>query len=42
MENMKVNILGTEYTICEKTEEQNCTLKSVKVIVIRLQKKSLY
>lgn len=27
MENMKVNILGTEYTICEKTEEQDCTLK---------------
>lgn len=29
MENMKVNILGTEYTICEKTEEQDCALKKM-------------
>ena len=27
MENRKINILGTEYTICEKTEEQDCRLK---------------
>lgn len=27
MENMKINVLGTEYTICEKTEEQDYRLE---------------
>lgn len=27
MENMKINVLGTEYTICEKTEEQDYRMK---------------
>ena len=28
MENTKINVLGTEYTICERTEEQDCRLKN--------------
>lgn len=28
MENKKINILGTEYTICEKTQEQDHSLKT--------------
>ena len=28
MENRKINILGTEYTICEKTQEQDHSLKT--------------
>lgn len=27
MKNTKINVLGTEYTICEKTEEQDYRLK---------------